>query len=97
MEICNNDVWGTVCDDSWGTAEAQVVCRELGLTIVGAVAVTSGFSVGTGQIWLDDVDCVGMEARLSHCPASPLGVHNCVHSDDAGVRCGEGKLKINTE
>ena len=53
----------------------------------GSVAITTGFTNGVGQIWLDDVQCRGTEARLIDCPARPLGTHNCAHIEDAGVRC----------
>jgi hypothetical protein len=57
------------------------------LCFAAAVALTAGFTDGTGQIWLDQVQCSGTENRLIDCPSRGLGVHNCVHSSDAGVRC----------
>ena len=51
------------------------------------MAQTFGFTNVGGRIWLDEVRCIGTESRLIDCPANPLGQHNCVHSEDAGVRC----------
>jgi len=65
--------------------------------IIGAVALTIGFTNGASAIWLDEVQCSGTETRLIDCPASPIGTHNCAHIEDAGVRCtgtGTGELCI---
>jgi len=35
VEICYNAVWGTVCSDLWGTPDATVACRQLGLSPIG--------------------------------------------------------------
>ncbi len=45
------------------------------------------FGQGTGDIILDDLQCVGTEANLFECPHSGVNVHNCVHAEDAGVVC----------
>ena len=35
MEICNNNQWGTVCDDDWDNVDASVACLQLGLPSSG--------------------------------------------------------------
>ncbi len=62
--------------------------KDCNTFVLGAIAISRArFGQGTGPIVLDNVNCVGSELRLDHCPANPIGVHNCAHSEDAGVRC----------
>ena len=46
VEICNNNNWGTVCDDDWGFKDGLVTCRQLGFRGVGMEAY-SHIGVGT--------------------------------------------------
>ena len=88
VEIFYDGEWGTICDDFWGIADANVVCREIGCPY-GAIEAprAATFGEGTGTIWLDNVHCTGNELYLSNCVHNGWGINNCAHFEDASVRC----------
>ena len=86
VEIYHDGEWGTVCNDYFDTPEAQVVCRQLGYP-GGTPFTDNQFGSGTGRIWLDNLECIGNEVKLSYCNAANWGSNNCGHIEDAGVEC----------
>ena len=90
VEVYHNGVWGTVCDDYWDLSDAQVVCRELDLGKAVAAQHRAFYGQGSGQIWLDDLNCVGTEEAIGNCSHIGWGSHNCGHHEDASVNCSRG-------
>ena len=66
VEIYYSGEWGTVNDYSWGQADTDVVCRQLGCT-AGTSECCATFGAGSGQIWMDEVSCTGAEPGLADC------------------------------
>lgn len=55
---------------------------------MGAV-IGNRYGAGTGQIWLDDVNCTGTETGIQQCAHRPWGTYDCSHTDDVSISCGE--------
>lgn len=91
VEVLIRGSWGTVCDDLWDLAAANVVCQQLQCGQAVAAPMGAHFGAGSGKILLDDVQCTGSESHLGQCLHKDEAGQNCGHLEDAGVICtGEG-------
>ena len=93
IEVFVRGRWGTVCDDGFDIKDAHVICRMLGLSPAKHIAK---YGSGSGQIWLDDVNCKGSETSINECSHRGFGSHNCGHGEDIGVVCTRSKLLTNS-
>ncbi|XP_044924808.1 deleted in malignant brain tumors 1 protein-like, partial [Mustela putorius furo] len=91
VEVLHLGAWGTVCDDLWDLNEAEVVCRQLGCGRAVSALGKAHFGPGSGNIFLDNLQCSGLERYLGQCAHSGWSEHNCGHHEDAGVICSDAE------
>lgn len=61
------------------------------LRVVSEVFCCARYGKGSGPIWLDNVNCVGTEARIEDCGHNAWGSHNCHHNEDVSIGCYPAK------
>ncbi|XP_061876055.1 scavenger receptor cysteine-rich type 1 protein M130-like [Colius striatus] len=87
VEVRREHEWGTVCDDYWDMADAEVVCKQLDCGAALGATQDGYFGPGSGFIWMDDVTCNGTEPALSDCKYGGWDKHDCDEGEEAGVIC----------
>ena len=76
-----------ICDDSWGSADANVACKMLGFPGAQTYTTRSEYGSVSSVFVMDDVSCGGSEDSLYDCNYNPND--NCGSTEGAGVICNE--------
>ncbi|XP_078145661.1 lysyl oxidase homolog 3B isoform X1 [Centroberyx gerrardi] len=92
VEIFYKGEWGTICDDDFSLANANVLCRQLGFVSATGWTHSAKYGKGQGKIWLDNVLCNGGEKSIENCKSRGWGNSDCTHDEDAGVVCKDERI-----
>jgi len=49
--------------------------------------INNRYGAGSGEIWLDDVECQGSESSIGDCSHRRWGHHDCRHHEDVSITC----------
>ena len=106
--VYSSGSWNSVCDDSFGELDANVICQDLyGTNAVMADQYSSTFYSSnpfhgddgaftnreSSSIIFDNLHCTGSESSLFDCTHNGDFSHNCGHSEDAWVICSNSEFK----
>jgi deleted-in-malignant-brain-tumors protein 1 len=87
VEVCFNGTWGTICSHFWDNNDASVICRQLGYSSYGAIAITG---INSNSVWphhILDLNCTGDEMNYLNCSYNGLIDYSCPSNADASVYC----------
>uniref|UniRef100_A0A1X7VFB3 SRCR domain-containing protein n=1 Tax=Amphimedon queenslandica TaxID=400682 RepID=A0A1X7VFB3_AMPQE len=97
LEVCTNNIWGSVCGRGFSVTDAHVVCRQMGLELGESepiVYTDSYFGDGNKAIIYSDFNCGGSEETVTECHKKEYGSFICSHSNTVGIICRDSELFI---
>ncbi|KAL3870552.1 hypothetical protein ACJMK2_038605 [Sinanodonta woodiana] len=85
---CQKGIWtgNSTCEPEMNPP----CCKTLNPILVKTGVITKSgafFGTGSGPIWLDDLNCTGLENNLNRCGHRGWGNSDCSHREDASVIC----------
>ncbi|XP_030339456.1 antigen WC1.1-like [Strigops habroptila] len=88
VEVKLRGHWGSVTDDNWDMADAEVVCQQLGCgSATRAYISSSRLGQDDSLLSLVLVNCRGDEEVLWDCEVRGWGPYSGIHDFDTGVVC----------
>lgn len=90
VQITYDGATGTVCDDSWSSSDARVLCKSKGYAD-GEPISNSYYGKGSGHIMMNGLSCYGYESSIFQCRndgwMTYKGSECSNHTKDASVIC----------
>ena len=89
VEVCVNSLWGTVCNNIWESADATVVCRQLGYSTQGQQKTAACYSLLTFVPYLIPTDAVTLNSLYFGSGTGPTHLDNvdCTGSESNLTDC----------
>lgn len=92
LEVFYNGTWGSVGRRNITTAIAGIVCRQLGCGENGVVSLAPLSKIGSGFMWVDDVQCSKTYISIWQCLSAPWERRISSPAEETWITCEGGYL-----
>ena len=74
-------------DRNWEINRKRIVVFSIVVDRLIGRSLGNRYGRGTGQIWLDNLQCTGSETYIFNCRHNGWAQHDCEHKEDVSIAC----------